>query len=47
MKEFLSEGKEFQVRKQLEKKQNGMFGFTWGKIKNYFAASEGGKYEEN
>lgn len=44
MKEFLSEGKEFQVRKQLEKKQNGVFGFSWGKIKNLFVANEGGKY---
>jgi hypothetical protein len=47
VKEFLSEGKEFQVRKQLEKKQNGLFGFSWGKIKTFFVANEGGKYENN
>ena len=36
MKIFLSPGKEFEARKQIEKGTKGYFNLSWNKLKTYF-----------
>jgi hypothetical protein len=45
IREFLSEGKEFEARKQIEKGVG--IGFSWNKLKNYFSISRENKYKEH
>ncbi len=36
LKEFLSQGKQFEARKQIEKGNKGIFNLSWNKLKTYF-----------
>lgn len=40
LKEFLSQGREFEARKQIEKSNKGIFNFSWSKVKSYFTVSK-------
>lgn len=40
LKEFLSQGREFEARKQIEKGNKGIFNLSWNKLKNYFSMSK-------
>jgi hypothetical protein len=45
MKEFLSTGKEFDARTQIENNSGeGVFSFTWNKIKGIFTLNNENKY---
>ena len=46
MKIFLSPGKEFEARKQIEKGSKGMFNVNWTKLKNYFSYGQNNKYSD-
>ena len=46
IEEFISNGQEFEARKQIEKNSNkGYFAFSWNKIKNIFTAASENKYQ--
>ncbi len=46
IKEFLSSGREFEARRQIEKGGGGM-GSLWNKLKTYFPISKENKYKEH
>lgn len=46
MKIFLSPGKEFEARKQIERGSKGMFNLSWTKLKTYFALGQESKYSD-